>query len=111
MNEVNSTVPPSGLNDGARLIVRLLVTIETSNPSTDITRISFARPPRRDAKAIRDHRIAGGEREGLHGPDGHVVLRRAGAPQIRFEPATNLNSPAKLIETFKSKFNGRATEW
>ena len=54
MNEVNSTVPPSGLNDGARLIVRLLVTIETSNPSTDITRISFARPPRRDAKAIRE---------------------------------------------------------
>src|SRR5207244_13478123 len=26
-------------------------------------------------------------------------LRRAGAPQIRFEPATKLNSPAKLIET------------
>lgn len=45
------------------------------------------------------HPITGGRREGLLGPEGHVVLYRAGATPIRFEPATKINTPAKLIET------------
>jgi hypothetical protein len=45
------------------------------------------------------HPIIGGRREGLHGPEGHVALTRAGAASIRFGPATRINSPAKLIET------------
>lgn len=45
------------------------------------------------------HPIIGGKREGLRGPEGHVVLARAGAPPIRFEPAARINAPAKLIET------------
>jgi len=45
------------------------------------------------------HPITGGKREGLLGPEGHVVLHRAGATPIRFEPATKINTPAKLIET------------
>ena len=45
------------------------------------------------------HPITGGRREGLLGPDGHVVLHRADATPIRFEPATRINAPAKLIET------------
>ncbi len=34
------------------------------------------------------HPITRGDREGLRGPDGHVVLERHGAPALRFEPAT-----------------------
>src|ERR1700761_4262779 len=45
------------------------------------------------------HPIAGGVREGLRGPDGHVVLRRIEAPPIRFEPAARINNPTRLIET------------
>jgi hypothetical protein len=45
------------------------------------------------------HPITGGKREGLRGPEGHVVLARAGAAPIRFEPASKINSAAKLIET------------
>ena len=45
------------------------------------------------------HPITGGRREGLHGPEGHVNLTRADAPPIRFEPASKINTPAKLIET------------
>src|SRR5947209_3568368 len=45
------------------------------------------------------HPITGGRREGLLGPEGHVVLYRADAPPIRFEPAARINTPAKLIET------------
>jgi hypothetical protein len=47
----------------------------------------------------RAHPITGGTREGLRGPEGHVVLHRADAPAIRFEPATRINTAAKLIET------------
>lgn len=45
-----------------------------------------------------DHRITGGVREGLRGPDGHVVLTRVGAAPIRFEPAASINNPTRLIE-------------
>ncbi len=44
------------------------------------------------------HPVTGGAREGLRGAAGHVVLHRAGAPQLRFEPATHLNQPPRLIE-------------
>ena len=42
--------------------------------------------------------VTGGAREGLRGPVGHVVLHRAGAPPLRFGPATHLNQPPRLIE-------------
>lgn len=45
------------------------------------------------------HPITAGERQGLAGPDGHVELRRAGAPSIRLEPIRVVNSPPRLIET------------
>jgi hypothetical protein len=44
------------------------------------------------------HPITAGVREGLRGPDGHVALRRASAPPIRFEPAARINNPTRLIE-------------
>jgi len=44
------------------------------------------------------HPVTGGAREGLRGAAGHVVLNRAGAPPLRFEPATHLNQPQRLIE-------------
>ena len=47
----------------------------------------------------RRHPITRGERQGPPGPQGHVVLRRADAPDIRFEPASRMNTPGKLIET------------
>lgn len=43
--------------------------------------------------------ITGGKREGLDGPNGHVVLERAGAREIFVEPVSRINSPAKLVET------------
>jgi hypothetical protein len=45
------------------------------------------------------HPITSGQRQGVLGPEGHIELRRAGAISIRFEPATKINTPAKLIET------------
>jgi hypothetical protein len=45
------------------------------------------------------HRITGGIRQGLRGPDGHVVLSRVDAAPIRFEPAARINNPTRLIET------------
>jgi hypothetical protein len=47
---------------------------------------------------VGEHPITGGRRDGQRGPLGHVALQRAGAPGIRFEPATRINAPAKLIE-------------
>jgi len=47
----------------------------------------------------REHPITSGERQGVFGPEGHVELRRAGARSIRFEPASRINTPLKLIET------------
>lgn len=45
------------------------------------------------------HPITGAEWQGLRGPAGHVVLNRAAAPPIRFEPATHVNQPQRLSET------------
>ena len=44
------------------------------------------------------HPVIGGAREGLRGAAGHVVLHRAGAPPLRFEPASRINAPQRLIE-------------
>jgi hypothetical protein len=44
------------------------------------------------------HPITRGERKGAAGPDGHVALHRADAPTIWFEPASKINTPAKLID-------------
>ncbi len=46
----------------------------------------------------RSHPITSGRREGLRGPDGHVHLSRIQAPPIRFEPASKINTPARLVE-------------
>jgi hypothetical protein len=45
------------------------------------------------------HPIVAGERQGVFGPEGHVELRRAEAPPFRFEPASRINTPMRLIET------------
>lgn len=47
----------------------------------------------------REHPIVNATREGLRGANGHVVFERRGAPDIRFEPASRLNAPARLVET------------
>lgn len=44
------------------------------------------------------HPITSGHHEGLRGVAGHVVLKRRNAPPIRFEPASRINTPARLIE-------------
>jgi hypothetical protein len=44
------------------------------------------------------HPITSGARQGLRGAAGHVVLHRAGAPPLRFEPASRINQPPRLIE-------------
>lgn len=44
------------------------------------------------------HNITGGHREGLRGAAAHVVLTRAGAQPLRFEPASRINQPPRLIE-------------
>jgi hypothetical protein len=46
-----------------------------------------------------EHPITGGRREGLRGPFGHVVLYRADAGPLRFEPVTRLHTPLRLIES------------
>jgi hypothetical protein len=35
----------------------------------------------------------------MRGDEGHVVLYRAGAEPIRFEPAKKINNPMRLVET------------
>jgi hypothetical protein len=42
------------------------------------------------------HPVTGAVHEGLRGAEGHVVLRRAGAPDIRFEPASTLSTSRRL---------------
>lgn len=44
------------------------------------------------------HPITRGAHEGLRGANGHVVLQRLEAPPVRFEPASRINTPARLIE-------------
>jgi len=46
----------------------------------------------------RKHPILGATHEGLRGALGHLEFRRLDAPSIRFEPASRLNAPAKMIE-------------
>lgn len=48
------------------------------------------------------HPIIRPTRYGLVGPEAQVALTRAGAPEIRFDPITRVNTPAKLIETLNS---------
>jgi hypothetical protein len=47
------------------------------------------------------HPVTDGERQGLHGPEGHVELRRVGAPPLRFEPVTRLSNPTRLREVLE----------
>lgn len=42
--------------------------------------------------------IVSAEHQGVRGAAGHVVLRRFEAAPIRFEPASRLNTPARLVE-------------
>lgn len=92
------------------------------NPLDQLAEAQAARPKRRGELVLRDlpphteqqalcqwltetfaldeqHPITGGVRHGLAGPEGHVELRRFAAPPIRFEPATRINAPNKLIES------------
>ncbi|MEJ7798438.1 MAG: hypothetical protein WKF42_08070 [Solirubrobacteraceae bacterium] len=50
-----------------------------------------------------DHPITGGAWQGQRGPDGHISLRRAGAGELRFEPARVINTPMKMIEAFTGR--------
>ena len=50
----------------------------------------------------RRHPITVGERQGKAGPEAQVALKRASAAEIRFDPITRLNTPAKLIETLNA---------
>lgn len=45
-----------------------------------------------------DHPVIVGRHEGLRGAAGHVVLERLDAPPIRFEPASRINTPQRLVE-------------
>ena len=45
-----------------------------------------------------EHPIIGGMHEGLRGAAGHVALTRLDAPPLRFEPASRINTPMRLIE-------------
>jgi hypothetical protein len=43
------------------------------------------------------HPVIGAVHEGLRGPEGHVEIRRASAPPIRFEPAASINTARRLL--------------
>ena len=43
------------------------------------------------------HPVKGAVHQGRRGPDGHVVVQRVDAPEIAFEPASQINAPTKLI--------------
>jgi hypothetical protein len=45
------------------------------------------------------HPVNGAVIHGRRGPDGHVIILRAGAPDIAFEPASRVNQPSRLVET------------
>lgn len=49
------------------------------------------------------HPITSGAWQGQLGPDGHIALRRAGAPDLRIEPARAMNKPASLIDTLTGR--------
>jgi hypothetical protein len=46
-----------------------------------------------------DHPIINARLVGVHGPMAHAIIDRRGAPPLRFEPVTRLNTPTKLIES------------
>jgi hypothetical protein len=46
-----------------------------------------------------NHPATGGVHEGSRGADGHAVILRAGAPPIRFEPASKANTARQLLPT------------
>ena len=46
----------------------------------------------------RAHPVTSAAHEGLRGAAGHVLLTRLDAPPLRFEPASRLNTPMRLIE-------------
>jgi hypothetical protein len=43
------------------------------------------------------HPVTGAVHQGLRGAEGHVEIRRAGAPSIRFEPAGAINTTRRLL--------------
>lgn len=43
------------------------------------------------------HPVTGAKHEGLRGQGGHVELRRAGVPPIRFEPAATISSARRFL--------------
>ena len=43
------------------------------------------------------HPVTGAVHQGLRGAEGHVEIRRAGAPSIRFEPAGAINTTRRLM--------------
>jgi hypothetical protein len=45
----------------------------------------------------REHPVTGAVHQGLRGPDGHVVIERADAPPIRFEPAAAMSTSRRLL--------------
>ena len=49
------------------------------------------------------HPITGAVRQGVAGPEGHVEIRRAGAPPIRFEPIAAIYSPRRLFPMLDSQ--------
>lgn len=44
------------------------------------------------------HPVTGAQHQGARGGAGHVVLHRHDAPPLRFEPASRINTPARLDE-------------
>ncbi len=49
------------------------------------------------------HPVTGAVRLGVRGPDGHVELQRAGAPDIRFEPIAAIYTPRRLFPMLDSQ--------
>jgi hypothetical protein len=49
----------------------------------------------------QNHPITGGKRHGLHGPEGHVELTRAGAPSIHLEGIGKMANATRLRETLE----------
>ena len=43
------------------------------------------------------HPVVGAVKQGNHGATGHVVITRAGAPDIRLEPASAINTARQLL--------------
>jgi hypothetical protein len=46
-----------------------------------------------------EHPVTGAVHQGLRGAEGHVEVRRAGAPSIRFEPAGAIGTSRRMLST------------